>query len=95
MSRPTRASCEYIPIDREISESPSVFRDDVIIHNRMPVLFTEPSWWGAWLDPKADTGELMKMLAPADDDLLETFPVTRELLRRKEMDASVLAPVAS
>jgi len=64
------------------------------IHNRMPVLLTEPPWWEAWLDPKA-TAELMKMLAPADDDLLEAFPVTRDLLRRKELDASVLTPVAA
>jgi hypothetical protein len=33
------------------------------------------------------------MLRPADDDLLEVFPVSRELLRSKELDASILAPI--
>jgi putative SOS response-associated peptidase YedK len=64
------------------------------IHNRMPVVFTEPQWWDAWLDPTAQPDELMKMLTPAPDDLLETYPVTRDLLRMKALDASVLAPVA-
>jgi hypothetical protein len=30
----------------------------------------------------------MKMLRPADDDLLEVFPVTRDLLRIKTPDES-------
>ena len=34
------------------------------------------------------------MLAPAADDLFETYPVSRELLRRKELDASMLRPLA-
>jgi len=50
------------------------------IHNRMPVVFTDPRWWDAWLDPAALPNELMKMLQPADDDLLEVFPVTRDLI---------------
>jgi hypothetical protein len=33
------------------------------------------------------------MLRPADDDLLEVFPVNRDLLRIMLPDASVLAPV--
>lgn len=62
------------------------------VHNRMPV-FDDPASWDAWLDPKADPDELVKLLQPADDDLLEVFPVTRDLLRIKAPDASVLAPV--
>jgi hypothetical protein len=34
------------------------------------------------------------MLQPADDDVLETFPVTRDLQKIKAPDASVLKPVA-
>jgi putative SOS response-associated peptidase YedK len=64
------------------------------IHNRMPVLLAESAAWDAWLDPKSDSDGLLKMLTPAPDELLEVYPVTRELLRRKELDASVLAPVA-
>lgn len=52
-------------------------------HNRMPVLFTEPRWGEAWLDPRTDTAELAKMLAPAGDDLLETFPVTQRRMHRR------------
>jgi hypothetical protein len=33
------------------------------------------------------------MLRPADDDLLEVFPVTRDLLRIKAPDASVSVAV--
>ena len=64
------------------------------IHDRMPVLFTRDAEWDAWLHPDADPVELRKMLVPADDDLLETFPVTRELLRTKEPGPALLAPVA-
>ena len=48
---------------------------------------------GGVLDPTSQPDELMKMLQPAADDLLETLPVTRDLLRIKAPDASVLAPV--
>jgi putative SOS response-associated peptidase YedK len=64
------------------------------IHNRMPVVFRDPRGRDAWLDPAAQPDELIKMLVPAPDDLLEVFPVTRDLLRIKVVDASVLTPVA-
>ncbi len=63
------------------------------IHNRMPVVFTDSLWWDAWLDPASQPDELIKMLVPAPDDLLEVFPVTRDLLKIKTPDPSVLAPV--
>ena len=65
------------------------------IHNRMPVVFTDTLWWDAWLDPASHPDELIKMLQPAPDDLLEVFPVTRDLLKIKTPDASVLEPVAA
>jgi hypothetical protein len=34
------------------------------------------------------------MIQPPDDDLLEVFPVTRDLLKIKVADASVLEAVA-
>jgi len=64
------------------------------IHNRMPVVFADPRWWDAWFDPASQADELVKMLQPADDDLLEVCRVTRDLLKVKVPDASVLAPVA-
>jgi hypothetical protein len=36
----------------------------------------------------------VKMLQPADNDLLEVFPVTRDVLKIKAPDASVLAAVS-
>ena len=63
------------------------------IHNRMPVLFTREAEWDAWLDPKAVPEELQKMLAPAPDDVLEAIPVSRDLLRTKELTADILGPI--
>jgi putative SOS response-associated peptidase YedK len=60
----------------------------------MPVVFTDSLWWDAWLDPASQPDELIKMLAPPPDDLLEVFPVTRDLLKIKTPDPSVLEPVA-
>jgi len=64
------------------------------IHDRMPALFTCEAEWDAWLHPDAAPEELRKMLAQADNDLLETFPVTRELLRSEEPGPELLAPMA-
>jgi putative SOS response-associated peptidase YedK len=65
------------------------------IHDRMPVLFTRQAEWDAWLAPNAVPEELLKILRPADDDLLDAFPVTRDLLRSKEPGPHLLAPVAA
>ncbi|MGH7174102.1 MAG: SOS response-associated peptidase, partial [Gemmataceae bacterium] len=62
------------------------------IHNRMPVLFTADAQWDAWLDPAAKSDDLMPLLTPAPDDLLEARPVTRDLLRIKEPGPDVLRP---
>jgi putative SOS response-associated peptidase YedK len=59
----------------------------------MPVLFTREAEWDAWLHPDAAPDELRKMLTPADNDLLETYPVTRELLRIKESRPDFLTPI--
>lgn len=56
----------------------------------MPVLFTREAEWDAWLHPDANLGELHKMLVPADDDLLDAFPVTRDPLRTKEPGQELL-----
>jgi putative SOS response-associated peptidase YedK len=65
------------------------------IHNRMPAVLTTPTEWDVWLEPAAQPDGLMAMLRPADDDLLEVFPVTRDLLRIKAPDASALQPISS
>jgi putative SOS response-associated peptidase YedK len=44
------------------------------IHDRMPVVL-KPELEAAWLDPAAEPGDLMPLLAPPPDDLL----VSREV----------------
>jgi putative SOS response-associated peptidase YedK len=63
------------------------------IHNRMPVLLTDKTQWDLWLNPAAAPDQLLALLTPAPDDLLETYPVIRELLKIKEPGPEVLAPV--
>jgi putative SOS response-associated peptidase YedK len=52
------------------------------IHDRMPVVIPE-SAWDLWLDPTitdaAAVSELKGLLSPADDDWLETYPVSRRV----------------
>ena len=59
----------------------------------MPVLLSTPEEWDAWLSPDAEPLALIDLLRPAPDDLLETFPVTRELLKIKEPGPEVLTPI--
>ena len=46
------------------------------IHDRMPVVL-EPENWKAWLE--ADPGTLPKMLVPADNAILEMYPVSPQV----------------
>jgi putative SOS response-associated peptidase YedK len=49
------------------------------IHDRMPAILL-PSAWEAWLAPTpAEPGELLALLQPAADDLLERFPVSKRV----------------
>jgi putative SOS response-associated peptidase YedK len=47
------------------------------------------------LSQEASADALIALLRPAPDDLLETYPVTRELLKVKEAGPEVLAPIRS
>lgn len=64
------------------------------IHDRIPVVFADSHLWDRWLDPSALPEELIQLLAPVDDDLLETFPVTRDLLKTKVLDIDIGADLA-
>lgn len=44
------------------------------VHDRMPVIL-EPDAWTTWLDGEADIDELLALLVPARDDVLELRPV--------------------
>lgn len=49
------------------------------LHNRMPVIL-ETDAWDVWLDPEtADTDELQSLLAPAEDSVLEHYPVSPDV----------------
>ena len=49
------------------------------IHDRMPVILPA-SAWETWLAPTpAEPGELLALLRPASDDLLERFPVSKRV----------------
>ncbi len=62
-------------------------------HDRMPVVFAEKHEWDAWLRSDASPADVMPLLKPAADDLLEAVPVSRDLLRIKEPGPEVLQPV--
>ena len=52
------------------------------VHNRMPVLLSEPAQWATWLSPMASTDDLMALLKPAPDDLLEVHTADPTILKR-------------
>lgn len=58
------------------------------IHHRMPVILDEKDW-PRWLDPAATEKELLSLLRPAPDDLLEAIPVSTRINRVANDDASL------
>lgn len=64
-------------------------------HDRMPVVFADEREWAAWLRFDASSADLMPLLKPAADDLLEAVPVSRDLLRIKEPGPEILEPVGT
>ena len=62
------------------------------IHDRMPVLL-ERWQWGAWLDPaNDDVNELSAMCVPADEGILRSHRVGREVGNVRNSDASLIEP---
>lgn len=59
------------------------------IHHRMPVILPEKDW-GLWLDPAATEKELLALLRPAPDDLLEAIPVSTRINRAANDDPSLI-----
>lgn len=50
------------------------------VHHRMPVILDEKDW-DLWLDPAATEKELLALLRPAPDDLMEAVPVSTRINR--------------
>jgi hypothetical protein len=63
--------------------------------NRVPVLFIGEGGMERAARQERHPAEFIQLLAPADNDLLEAFPVTRDLLKIKEPGREMLEPVAS
>lgn len=59
------------------------------IHHRMPVILHEKDW-NLWLDPAATEKELLALLRPAPDDLLEAIPVSIRINRAANDDPSLI-----
>lgn len=47
------------------------------IHDRMPLLFTGPDQWAAWLQPNEDRAYVEQFLEPTPDGVLQLYPVHR------------------
>jgi putative SOS response-associated peptidase YedK len=63
------------------------------IHNRMPVLLP-PAAWDRWLDPALpDPAELNGLLVPADDDVLEAYPVSQAVNNVRNDGPGLIEPL--
>lgn len=58
------------------------------VHHRMPVILDEKDW-DLWLDPAASEKELLALLRPAPDDLMEAIPVSTRINRVANDDPSL------
>ncbi len=47
-------------------------------HNRMPVVL-EAGSWNVWLDPAADPAELHSLMVPAGENVLASYPVSKDV----------------
>jgi putative SOS response-associated peptidase YedK len=83
----------------EVLESCSILTTDANrtlepIHHRMPVILNQAGV-DAWLAPGSERGkELQALLKPAPDDLLEAFPVSREVNKVANDSPALLDPVS-
>jgi putative SOS response-associated peptidase YedK len=64
------------------------------LHDRMPVILDAHAR-DAWLDPSASPDRLQALLAPAPDNLLEAWPVTRRVNSPFNEDPSLVEPAGA
>src|ERR1051325_5518066 len=62
------------------------------IHDRMPVI-VPPEVFDFWLDPKVDAEMAMAVIAPAKDDAIEYYPVSRAVNRTANEPAELVEPL--
>ncbi len=58
------------------------------VHHRMPVILDEKDW-DLWLDPGATEKELLALLRPAPDDLMEAISISTRINRVANDDPSL------
>jgi putative SOS response-associated peptidase YedK len=64
------------------------------LHDRMPVVLPSDAWQ-RWLGPRpVDSGELLAMLAPAEDEPLDIYPVVRLVNNVNNDGPELIAPLA-
>lgn len=63
------------------------------VHERMPVILPAEDR-DAWLDPEAETQEIVSLLRPYPGDDLETFPVSRFVNSPRNNDERCVEPAA-
>jgi putative SOS response-associated peptidase YedK len=61
------------------------------IHHRMPVILDERDY-KTWLDPATDLETLKTLLSPCPDDVLEAYPVSRDVNRPANDSPDCLRP---
>lgn len=64
------------------------------LHHRMPVIL-EKDDWAAWLDPAATEKELLSLLKPAANKLLEAIPVSTRINKVANDDSSLIEHAGS
>jgi putative SOS response-associated peptidase YedK len=62
------------------------------VHDRMPVIL-EPDAWVTWLDGDAEIDDLLALLVPAGDDVLDLRPVGPDVGNVKNNGAHLIDPV--
>lgn len=62
------------------------------VHDRMPVIL-DPDAWATWLDADAEIDELLTLLVPARDDVLDLRPVGPDVGNVKNNGAHLIDPV--
>jgi putative SOS response-associated peptidase YedK len=62
------------------------------IHHRMPVILDDDAI-GRWLDPATPANDLLALMKPAPDEMLEAFPVSTAVNRVANDDPSLVEPI--
>jgi putative SOS response-associated peptidase YedK len=85
---PVAATDSFTIITTEANEFLAPF------HHRMPVVLS-PESYARWLDPDADATQLIDLLAPAPNEVLQWAPLDRAVNAARAEGAELIAPVGA